>query len=224
LQTQLLEVKEKSDKFTFKLKWKEHFYFQALLLGISLCIAIPLFLSLFGISSWIRENLFDYLMESSLFRQITGFMGLAIVLVEFLFSIRKRFKFNFGLSFSYSIWRLVHIFSGILFLLLIVIHTGCQWGHNLNGWLLSAFTLVVFVALTGQLLETKRLNEQIQMKILRKTRELPVLRRGLAKFFADRWKQLSIKQIKTVWLKLHIIFVSIFIVLLLFHIFCAYYF
>jgi hypothetical protein len=138
------------------MSWETKFSIQLALFGLSLVLAIPLGMNLFGTELMGHVPSFNELMEDHLFCEITGYAGLAIALLQVVFSARKRLEWNFPGP-SFPAWRGFHILAGVAFLLIVVIHTGGRLGWNLNGWLQSAFILTVFIGLIGKVWETRLL-------------------------------------------------------------------
>ena len=70
-------------------------------------------------------------------KQITGFVLLAVAILGTLISLRKRFTwFRFG---HFAKWRVFHAAFGITSLVVLFMHTGFHFGHNLNFWLMFTF-------------------------------------------------------------------------------------
>jgi hypothetical protein len=242
------------------MRWETKLRIQTLLLGIGLLLAIPLVASLLGfdfLRRWIV--VLGHLMEHHRFREVSGYVGLALGVFQVFLSLRKRTRFTFGIS--YPLWRAVHILVGVGILLVVVIHTGGRWGWNLNGWLLSAFILTVFVGLVGKVLEAGLIERLVQGSgrsdpLSLNTQVVPgppqyafaalgyppfprtatavaAARQGWAASAVARiWPQPSsdggkrspLNRLRTLWLSLHIVLVSLFFSLLGFHILSVYYF
>lgn len=242
------------------MRWETKLIVQIFLLGIGLLLAIPLVASLFGLDFLRRWIAIGRLMEHHRFREVTGYIGLAFSLFQVLLSLRKRTRLTFGIA--YPLWRAIHILTGVGFLLVIVIHTGGRWGWNLNGWLLSAFTLTVFVGLVGKVLEAGLMERLVQgsgrnHSLPLKPRVVPGPPQYAFAALGDRsfvqtatavaigrlssitsirrwWqrpnsspdgrKRSPLNRLRTLWLSLHIILVSVFFALLGFHVLSVYYF
>lgn len=82
----------------------------------------------------------EALWRDGLFKQISGFTLLGLSLLGLLVSMRKRWK-RFSIA-SFGSWRAFHAITGVLALCVLVLHTGLQFGENLNGWLLTNFLLI----------------------------------------------------------------------------------
>ncbi len=81
----------------------------------------------------------DFLWRDGLFKQISGFTLLGLVIFGLLVSLRKRVrKLTWG---GFDYWRLAHIVLGVLALVTLVVHTGMALGQNLNHWLMLDFLL-----------------------------------------------------------------------------------
>jgi nitrite reductase (NADH) large subunit len=140
------------------MRWENRCTTLRVLLAIGVLLAIPHLSSLLG-----RELLrgavapLDGLLGIHRYREITGYVGLGLVLAALLISLRPvkvRLPFLSGSS------RAVHITVGVLLLLAILLHTGGKWGAHLNGLLLASLQLAIFIALTGKLLENQRLDKR----------------------------------------------------------------
>ncbi|WP_026180329.1 FAD-dependent oxidoreductase [Hahella ganghwensis] len=84
----------------------------------------------------------DFLWRDSLYKQISGFTLLGLVLVGLALSLRKRVRFfsvGKGARGAFDYWRLAHVILGVLALFALLIHTGIALGHNLNRWLMMDF-------------------------------------------------------------------------------------
>lgn len=82
----------------------------------------------------------DMLWRDSLFKQISGFFILGLVVIGLALSVRKRVsKMTFG---NYDLWRLAHVVLGIGALLALIAHTGFRFGNELNFLLMLNFLLL----------------------------------------------------------------------------------
>ncbi|MGB0258723.1 MAG: hypothetical protein ACPGES_08730 [Coraliomargarita sp.] len=80
---------------------------------------------------------FTRLWQDSLTKQITGYSIAGLSLLAILLSARKRFRWlNLG---NYGYWRALHSWLGVTTLLGVFLHTGLNFGENLNLWLLICF-------------------------------------------------------------------------------------
>ena len=126
---------------------------RGLLIASSVAIAVVVSLWLTGpvdfassVASSRRE--IDYFWRDDFWKQLTGYVLLAITLVTLLLSIRKRVnRFSLG---QFATWRMIHAYLGCLTLIGVLAHTGWHMGHNLNRWLMTCFLGVNLVgAVTG---------------------------------------------------------------------------
>lgn len=125
------------------------------LLAFAAVLALPHLSALLG-----RELLrplvepLDRLLAIHRYREVTGYLGLALVLVALSVSPRTG---RVRLASVRQKSRAVHIVIGVLLLLIVLLHTGGTWGKNLNGLLLASVQLAIFIALIGKLLENRRI-------------------------------------------------------------------
>jgi hypothetical protein len=134
------------------MRWEARLTAQLFLCATGLLLSLPLMLSLAGgaqAGSW--AGLADRVRDSHPFREVTGYLGLALIIAQSLLSVRKRTTLS--VKGSYAGWRGFHILTGVGLVFVIAVHTGGRWGANLNGWLLFAFIIATFAALVGKLLE-----------------------------------------------------------------------
>jgi nitrite reductase (NADH) large subunit len=157
-----------------------------------------------GEALWEKLGRLGRLAENHLFREITGFALLALILVEVLYSIRKRTQVR--LPGDRTQWRSVHMMLGATLIPLVVIHTGGRWGMNLNAWLLTSLFAVVLIGVAGKIGEAVRLRRAVQRA-----------GQGAAAVKASG-------PYHAAWLWLHTVAVAALVVLLAFHILSVYYF
>ena len=82
-------------------------------------------------------------------RQTTGYITIALALFGMLISLRKRYD-SLAKVGSFGSFRAFHTVLGTLSVLGVGIHTGLNWGYNLNFVLLLCFLgLSVLGALSG---------------------------------------------------------------------------
>ncbi len=86
------------------------------------------------------EIRWDMLWRDSLFKQISGFTILGLLVIGLLVSVRKRVS-SFTLG-DYDLWRVSHIVLGITALLALIVHTGFRFGSELNFLLMINFLLL----------------------------------------------------------------------------------
>jgi len=87
-----------------------------------------------------HEIRWDMLWRDSLFKQISGFSILGLIVIGLFISLRKRMaKFTAG---DYDLWRISHVVLGIVALLALIAHTGFRFGSELNLLLMINFLLL----------------------------------------------------------------------------------
>ncbi|MEM8722753.1 MAG: hypothetical protein AAGE84_26270 [Cyanobacteria bacterium P01_G01_bin.39] len=170
----------------------------------------------------LRAQAFDvlYFLQGNLYKQITGYISLAFVIAEMILTVRKRgkgWKVKLSVPGSMQMWRSLHIFLGVGLLAIVLIHTIGVAGINFNAIFLWVFFGVSLSALVGVVAETGVL-ESSQKHFLTwigaaEGKKVPGLSKGV-----------MIKGMRAFWLNTHIILVSLFFVMLVFHIFLAYYY
>lgn len=156
-----------------------------------------------------------HLLRGEVYKQATGFAALAFVLVEMLLTVRKRGRgwiASIKLPGSILFWRSTHIFLGVGLLGIVLVHTLGANGLNFNAVFLWVFFATTLTALVGVVAETG---------ILESTRtyfgKLPIAGNTLT-------KGSLIRGLRAIWLASHIFFVSVFAIMLVFHIALAYYY
>ncbi|MBE9046738.1 hypothetical protein IQ255_20385 [Pleurocapsales cyanobacterium LEGE 10410] len=172
----------------------------------------------------LREQAFEVLsfLQDNLYKQITGYLALAFVIIEMLLTARKRgkgWKIKLSIPGSMQLWRSLHIFLGVGLLAVVLIHTIGVAGINFNAVFLWVFFGVSLSALVGVVAETGVLESS-------QKRFFPWLSTTTVggKKMAGISKGNTIKSMRALWLNTHIILVSIFFIMLIFHIFLAYYY
>lgn len=172
----------------------------------------------------LREQAFDFLyfLQANLYKQITGYIALVFVIVEMVLSVRKRargWKFKISIPGSMQLWRKLHIFLGVGLLAIILIHTIGVAGINFNAIFLWVFFGVSISALVGVVAETGVVESP-------QKRFLPMLKTATVdgKKIPGISKGLMVQSMRALWLNTHIILVGIFFIMLVFHIFLAYYY
>ncbi len=199
--------------------------FSTLIILIFLSAAI---LAPFAVSSIyipiLREKAFSVLLflQDNLYKQITGYIALAFVIFEMVLTARKRgrgWKVKLVIPGSIKLWRSLHIFLGVGLLAIVLIHTIGVTGINFNAIFLWIFFGVSLSALVGVVAETG-IVESSQKRFfpwLSSTnfdgKKIPGISKGN-----------MVRGLRMFWLSTHIILVSIFFVMLSFHIFLAYYY
>ncbi|MGD1901115.1 MAG: hypothetical protein ACFB9N_02620 [Geitlerinemataceae cyanobacterium] len=156
-----------------------------------------------------------HVLRGELYKQATGFAALTFVIVEVLLTVRKRSRswpFSIKVPGSMKIWRSVHIYSGVILLALVAVHTIGARGLNFNAVLLWVFFGVTLTALVGAVAETG---------LLESTRRRFGTWPGSAKPLT---KGVLVRNLRSIWLTSHIFLVWMFAVMLAIHIFLVYYF
>lgn len=223
------------------------------------------------------------LFRTDLYKQITGFVLLALVLAEMGLALRKRGrKWKVKLPGTMMLWRSVHIFLGVFLIAAVLVHTIGSTGLNFNAVFLWVFFGVALTALIGVVAETGILETDVvqvlRLRFLRRdgfvkpapagsvaklTGEMAVAHspdqfvgsvsaspvtvsvgqpgmvagnlepepiftpEGAAKLpwvIAAMSKGPIIRGLRAIWLSSHIFLVSVFTIMLGFHIFLAFYY
>ncbi|MEO0508915.1 MAG: FAD-dependent oxidoreductase [Verrucomicrobiota bacterium] len=115
-----------------------------LILQIAACIAIILIVTGIAMPPMpVAETVqsayyrFSTIWQETVTKQITGYTIAGLSAIALLLSARKRFKWlNFG---NFGFWRAAHSWLGLATLGGIFMHTGLNFGENLNLWLLICF-------------------------------------------------------------------------------------
>ncbi|MEO0349966.1 MAG: hypothetical protein AAF282_07955 [Cyanobacteria bacterium P01_A01_bin.15] len=153
--------------------------------------------------------------RGELYKQSTGYVALAFVVIEMLLSLRKRGRSWLGkikLPGSVLVWRSIHIFAGVGLLAVVVIHTLGSTGLNFNSVFLWIFFAVTLSALVGVVAETGVLESPRKIFSLPGNKDVAITKGPL------------IRNMRAVWLPTHIFLVSIFALMLGIHVFLAYYY
>ncbi len=172
----------------------------------------------------LREQAFDllYFLQANLYKQITGYLSLAFVILEMVLTLRKRgrgWKIKLSVPGSMQLWRSLHIFLGVGLLAVVLVHTIGVAGINFNAIFLWVFFGVSLSALVGVVAETGVL-ESPQKRFLSWLKTAT----PNGKEIAGISKGNMVRTMRALWLSTHIILVGIFFVMLAFHIFLAYYY
>ncbi|WP_038015849.1 hypothetical protein [Synechococcus sp. PCC 7335] len=189
----------------------------------------------FALSPWyieaLRDRSFDLhqFLRGELYKQITGYVALVLVVAEMLLTARKRSRswpVKVKMPGSVLMWRSLHIFTGVALLAAVLVHTIGANGINYNAILLWSFFGVTLTALVGVVAETGVLESPRKVFSLSARagygkkdigENSPIGRIGMS-------KGELIRLMRAVWLKSHIFLVSIFTLLLAVHIFLVYYY
>lgn len=177
----------------------------------------PLYLPL------LRNNAFDLhqVLKGELYKQITGYTSLVLIVFEMVLIARKRgrgWKVKLTIPGSIKLWRNLHILVGIALVGTTLLHTIGATGVNFNAVFLWVFFGTTLSALVGVVAETGVLESP------RKYFSWSLGQEGMGKPYPGISKGLLIINLRSIWLTTHIILVSIFSVMLVFHIFLAYYY
>ena len=172
----------------------------------------------------IRENSFDFLLfvQGDLYKQITGYIALLFVILEMVLVARKRGRswiVKLKIPGSILFWRKLHIFLGVGLLAIVLIHTIGLNGLNFNAIFLWVFFAVSLSALVGVTAETG-IVESSQRRFFSWLSS----KEDRGKEIAGITKSTLIRNLRGFWLGTHIILVAMFFVMLVFHIFLAYYY
>jgi hypothetical protein len=176
------------------MRWEYRYAPLRVLLTIGVLLALPFVSSLMG-KELLRGVVtpLDRLLEVHRYREVTGYLGLGLVLAALAISVQPG---KLRLPFLRRGSRGAHIIIGLALLLVILLHTGGKWGTHLNGLLLWSLHLAIFTALTGKLLENRRMEM------------------GAG----------GVGGLRAVWLLIHLLAVAALLVLLMFHMLSVYYF
>ncbi len=169
----------------------------------------------------LRDQAFELhlLLQGNIYKQITGYSSLVFVIIEMIFTLRKRgrgWKLPLKIKGTMQFWRTLHIFLGVGLLATTLIHTVGVTGLNFNAIFLWVFFGVTLSALMGVLAETGIL-ESPQRYFGKHPRKNGSYSKTLT-------KGELIRGLRKVWLTTHILLVSAFLVMLGFHIFLTYYY
>ena len=168
----------------------------------------------------LRDNDFDLysIIQSEIYKQVTGYLSMAFVFAEMILTLRKRgrtWKIKVKVPGSMQLWRSLHIFLGIALVGSTFVHTMGAQGLNFNAIFLWVFFLVTLSALVGVVAETG---------VVESPRRHFNLNPLAANTNAGIGKGVLIRGFRNIWLTSHIILVTMFLVMLGFHIFLAYYY
>lgn len=171
----------------------------------------------------LRETNFKALLflQDDLYKLITGYTALAFVIFEMILTARKRGRgwlVKLSVPGSMQLWRSLHIFLGVGLLGIVLIHTLGSTGLNFNSIFLWIFFGVSLSALVGVVAETGVIESPQKLFLTwLPNQDVNQKKLGIP-------KGTLIRNLRSIWLTSHIILVSIFFVMLGFHIFLAYYY
>jgi len=171
----------------------------------------------------LRDNHFRFhqFLQGELYKQVTGYLALVLVLMELMLAARKRgrgWPIKTVVPGSMQLWRSFHIFAGVTLLGTTLLHTVGATGLNFNAVFLWVFFGVALSALVGVVAETGVLESP------RRYWGWKPAKNGAAKLLPGFSKGPLIRGMRAIWLPAHIFAVSVFFVMLGFHIFLAYYY
>lgn len=206
---------------------KPKFVTLIILTCLTVALLAPFALSPLYLAS-LRESDFDLyqiLTHNEIYKQVTGYIALLLVLVEMALTARKRgrsWAVKVTLPGSVLLWRSVHIFLGVGLLAVVLIHTAGSNGLNFNGVFLWVFFAVTLSALVGVVTETGLVESPRRVFGWVKPQATPEGISAPTGFAIAKGP--LIRNLRAIWLNTHIILVSMFAVLLIFHMFLAYYY
>ena len=125
---------------------KEWAWSMIMLLSVAAFIFATLVLFVPGLSigaSVSQPAPFEFLWNDKYWKQVTGFILLALSIIGLLMSLRKRVKSKRWGDFSY--WRMLHIVLGVVSALMLFFHSGWHLGENLNRLLMLDFLSVIIL-------------------------------------------------------------------------------
>ena len=190
-----------------------------ILIGLTLVTALLLLPFAFSphYFDWLRDRSVELhpLVRGELYKQVTGYVSLVFVLLEMILTLRKRgrtWALKLKVPGSIPMWRSLHIFAGVGLVAIVLVHTLGATGLNFNAFFLWVFFGVTLTALMGVVAETGILESSISQFGTLPLSQKPLMKGPL------------IRSLRAIWLLSHIFLVSIFIIMLLMHIFLAYYY
>ena len=186
----------------------------SILAAISVVLIVPFILSDLYIPI-LRETAFysHQILRRGFYKEITGFICLGFFAIEMILTLRKRGgRWKIKLPGSIFFWRSLHIFLGVGFIGATLVHSLGAGGSMFNHIFLTVFILLSLVAMMGVGVETYLVGVP-DRKVAFAPIGLPATPKG----------QL-IRNLRSIWLGLHIVLVSLFAVMLGFHILLAFYF
>lgn len=108
------------------------------LAALAACVAILLFYPLPAAKS-VQDAYYTLskTWQDTLYKQISGYSMAGLSVIALLLSARKRIRWiNTG---NFGWWRAIHSLLGVLCLMALLLHTGLDFGENLNAWLMTCF-------------------------------------------------------------------------------------
>ncbi len=117
----------------------------SLLLGSLLSFCLVILFTLLGYLFteeiyWHREKIW----LNDLWKPLTGYTLVVLTVIMMTLSLRKRWRYfiQFG---DVAQWQLIHIFTGLLALCVLFIHTGFLWGTHFHLLLMLSFLGTLFI-------------------------------------------------------------------------------
>jgi nitrite reductase (NADH) large subunit len=90
---------------------------------------------------WLQRGWLDAFLFESGWKQVSGYVALAIALFGSTLALRKRIRsFTFG---KYETWQVVHALTGSAAAAVIVLHTGFRLGVRFNAVFMLIFSAVL---------------------------------------------------------------------------------
>ena len=176
-------------------------------------------------------------LRGEVYKQGTGYTALVLVGVEMMLTARKRSRkrpLKIKVPGAVMLWRAVHIFTGVALLGVVLIHTMGANGLNFNAIFLWVFFGVTLTALVGVVAETGILESPRKVFSFRTAKLVPqtatapnAVKAGIAAGTENIGKGsigkgALVRGLREIWLKSHILLVSVFGLMLAFHIFLVY--
>ena len=168
----------------------------------------------------LRESDFDLhqFLHGNSYKLATGYIALFFTFLEMILTARKRGRgwlIKLKIPGSIFLWRTLHIFVGVALVGVVLIHTVGATGLNFNAIFLWIFFGVTLSALVGVVTETGVLEYPGRYigSAPNSNSMIPTIKKGA---FIRGWREW--------WLATHIFLVSVFFIMLGFHIFLAYYY
>jgi hypothetical protein len=123
---------------------------ESILFLLTLAAGMPLLASLLNDAAG-ALGAFAPLLESRLYRQLTGALGLG--LIAFQGSLASRRRLGGGHPALWRRWAGWHRHAGVPLLVVALAHTGGRAGHNLNRWLLACLLGMVLLTQVSHVLK-----------------------------------------------------------------------
>ena len=202
--------------------------FSTLIILTLVCAAllVPFALSPFYLDV-LRDRSLDLhqFLRGEAYKQGTGYAALVLVGIELMLTARKRSRswpLKLKLPGAVMLWRSLHIFTGVALLGFVLLHTIGANGLNFNAVLLWVFFGVTLTALVGVVAETGVLESSRKVFSL----SGPKLVDGQADEIGKGsiGKGYLVRSMRSIWLQTHILLVSVFSLMLGFHIFLVYFY